>query len=147
MIVQDIMTTDIKTVTPDQPVKDIALMMVVEHISGAPVVDADNNLVGIISEKDILQHMFPKLEDIMSDTHFDFENMETNYKGTMNVKIGDIMTKHVDSIDVDMPCLKAASTMWLRKYRRIPVTKNGKLIGIISIGDVHRAIFKSCITS
>jgi CBS domain-containing protein len=147
MIVQDIMTTDIKTVTPDQPVKDIALMMVMEHISGAPVVDADNNLVGIISEKDILQHMFPKLEDIMSDTHFDFENMETNYKGTMNVKIGDIMTKHVDSIDVDMPCLKAASTMWLRKYRRIPVTKNGKLIGIISIGDVHRAIFKSCITS
>jgi CBS domain-containing protein len=147
MIVQDIMTTNIKTVTPDQPVKDIALMMVVEHISGAPVVDADNNLVGIISEKDILQHMFPKLEDIMSDTHFDFENMETNYKGTMNVKIGDIMTKHVDSIDVDMPCLKAASTMWLRKYRRIPVTKNGKLIGIISIGDVHRAIFKSCITS
>jgi predicted transcriptional regulator len=51
-----------------------------------PIVDADNNLVGIISEKDILQHMFPDLEEIMSDTHFDFENMETNYKDTMCVK-------------------------------------------------------------
>ncbi len=147
MIVQDIMTTNVKTVSPDQPVKDIALMMIMDHISGAPVVDTENNLVGIISEKDILQHMFPDLGEIMSDTHFDFENMETNYKDTMNAKISDIMTDGVDSIDVDMPCLKAASTMWLRKYRRIPVTKQGKLIGIISIGDVHRAIFKSCITS
>ena len=51
------------------------------------------------------------------------------------------MTKGVDGIDVDMPCLKAASMMWLRKYRRIPVTQQGKLIGIISIGDVHRAFF------
>jgi signal-transduction protein with cAMP-binding, CBS, and nucleotidyltransferase domain len=57
------------------------------------------------------------------------------------------MTEGVDSIDVDMPCLKAASMMWLRKYRRIQVTQQGKLIGIISIGDVHRAIFKSCMTS
>jgi len=61
MIVQDIMSTDVKTVTADQPVKDIALMMIMDHISGAPVVDADNNLVGIISEKDILQHMFPEI--------------------------------------------------------------------------------------
>ncbi len=147
MIVQDIMSTNVKTVTVDQPVKDIAIMMVMDHISGAPVVDGDNNLVGIISEKDILQHMFPKLEEVMSDTHFDFENMESNYKDTMNYKIGDIMTKDVASIDLEMPCLKAASTMWLRKFRRIPVTSQGKLAGIVSIGDVHRAIFKSCMTS
>ena len=62
MIVQDIITTNIKTVFLDQPVKDIALMMIMDHISGAPVVDADNKLVGIISEKDILQHMFPDLK-------------------------------------------------------------------------------------
>ena len=147
MIVQDIMSTNVKTVTADQPVKDIALMMIMDHISGAPVVDIENNLIGIISEKDILQHMFPKLEDVMSDTHFDFENMETDYKETMNVKISEIMTHGVDSIDLDMPCLKAASAMWLKKYRRIPVTQQGKLVGIVSIGDVHRAIFKSCMTS
>ena len=147
MIVQDIMSTNVKTVTVDQPVKDIAIMMVMDHISGAPVVDGDNNLVGIISEKDILQHMFPKLEEVMSDTHFDFENMESNYKDAMNYKIGDIMTKDVASIDLEMPCLKAASTMWLRKFRRIPVTSQGKLAGNVSIGDVHRAIFKSCMTS
>lgn len=145
MLVQEIMTTNVKTVTQDQLVKDIAVMMVMERISGVPVVDDDNNLVGIISEKDILQHMFPKLDEVMSDTPFDFENMESNYKETMNVKVGDLMITNVASIDLNMPCLKAASTMWIRKFRRIPVTHNNKLIGIVSIGDVHRAIFKSVI--
>jgi predicted transcriptional regulator len=41
-----------------------------------------------------------------------------------------------------MPCLKAASLMCLKKVRRIPVTEDGKLVGIISIGDVHKAIFQ-----
>jgi CBS domain-containing protein len=140
--VQDIMSTNVKTVTPDQLVRDVAIIMVMDHISGAPVVD-NNNLVGIISEKDILQHMFPKLDEVMSDARFDFENMEHNYKDTMNVKVGELMTKDVASIDLSMPCLKAASTMWLRNFRRIPVTHNNKLVGIVSIGDVHRAIFKS----
>ncbi len=89
MQVQDIMSTNVKTVTPDQLVKDIAIIMVMDHISGTPVVDSNNNLVGIISEKDILQHMFSKLDEVMSDTHFDFENMEHNYKDTMNVKVGE----------------------------------------------------------
>ncbi len=146
MRVEDIMSTTVKTVGPNDLVKDVAILMVMDHISGAPVVDDDNNLVGIISEKDILQHMFPELDEIMSDTHFDFENMEHNYKTTMEVKIGDIMTKSVASIDLNMPCLKAASTMWLRKFRRIPVTHKNKLVGIVSIGDVHRAIFKSCMS-
>jgi len=52
------MTTNVKTVYPDQPVKDIALMMIMDHISGAPVVDADNNLVGIISIGDIHRAIF-----------------------------------------------------------------------------------------
>jgi len=121
MKVQDIMSTNVKTVTADQSVKDIAIMMIMDHISGAPVVDDDNNLVGIISEKDILQHMFPKLDEIMSDTHFDFENMEHNYKDTMNFKIGELMTKNVSSIDLDMPCLKAASTMWLSEESPLPI--------------------------
>jgi hypothetical protein len=71
--------------------------------------------------------------------------METNYKDTMNVKIGEVMT--VDSIDLVIPCLKAASIMWLKWYCKTSVTQNRKLVGIISIGDVHRAIFKSCMTT
>lgn len=143
MQVRDIMETNVKTVTPDTLVKDIALTMVMERISGAPVVDEHKNLVGIISEKDILKHMFPNLNDLIDGVAPNFEEMEQNYNDTMNCYVKDLMTKNVASVTENIPILKAASMMWLKNFRRIPVANNeGKLLGIVSIGDVHRSIFK-----
>lgn len=143
MQVRDIMETNVKTVTPDTLVKDIALTMVMGRISGAPVVDEHKNLVGIISEKDILQHMFPNLNDFIDGIAPNFEEMEQNYNDTMNCLVKDLMTKNVASVTENIPILKAASMMWLKNFRRIPVANNeGKLLGIVSIGDVHRSIFK-----
>ncbi len=143
MQVRDIMETNVKTVTPDTLVKDIALTMVMGRISGAPVVDEHKNLVGIISEKDILKHMFPNLNDFIDGIAPDFEEMEQNYNDTMNCYVKDLMTKNVASVKENIPILKAASMMWLKNFRRIPVANNeGKLLGIVSIGDVHRSIFK-----
>ena len=143
MIVKEIMTSDIKSVKPDSMVRDVAMVMCLQKISGMPVVDEDNNLVGIISEKDILQHMFPDIDEAMTmDSKPDFEEMEKRYAETLGMKVSELMTKTVATVSADMPCLKAASMMWLRKIRRIPVTEGTKLVGIVSIGDVHRAIFR-----
>lgn len=146
MQVKEIMTPNPKTVSPDMLVKDVATMMLIERISGAPVVDEDNNIVGIISEKDILIHMFPTLDELMNESRPDFEALENNYQNTMTLTVKDLMSGNVSTVSSDIPCLKAASMMWIRKIRRIPVADNGKLVGIISIGDVHRAIFKNSIT-
>lgn len=118
-------------------------MMLIERISGAPVVDDDNNIVGIISEKDILIHMFPTLDELMNESRPDFEELENNYQSTMPLTVKELMSSNVATVSSDIPCLKAASMMWIRKIRRIPVANDGKLVGIISIGDVHRAIFKN----
>ena len=146
MQVKDIMTANPKTVSSDTLIKDVAMMMLIENVSGAPVVDAQDNIVGIISEKDVLIHMFPTLDELMNETRPDFEELENNYQVTMTLTVDELMTKNVATVSSDMPCLKAASIMWMRKIRRIPVADNGKLVGIISIGDVHRAIFKNSIT-
>ena len=145
MQVKEIMTGSPKTVTPETPIRDVATMMLIERISGAPVIDEENNVVGIISEKDILMHMFPTLDELMNESRPDFEEMENNYQSTMTLTVQDLMSSNVSTVTSDMPCLKAASMMWLRKIRRIPVADDGKLVGIISIGDVHRAIFKSSV--
>ena len=143
MLVKDIMTTGLKTVKADTPVKDVAMIMCLQKISGLPVVDDDGKMVGIISEKDVLQRMFPDMGEAMSmDSKPDFEDMERNYNDALSLKTGELMTKAVATVEPDMPCLKAASMMWLKKIRRIPVTENGRLVGIISIGDVHKAVFQ-----
>lgn len=144
MLVKDIMNTNVKSVKPDTLARDVAMIMCLQKISGLPVVDDDNNLVGIISEKDLLQHMFPDVQEAMTmDQHPDFEEMESRYTETLGMNVSELMTKTVATVSGDMPCLKAASMMWLRKIRRIPVTDGNKLVGIVSIGDVHRAIFQN----
>ncbi len=144
MRVQDIMNTAIKTAHADTLIKDIASIMCFNKISGVPVIDNDNQLIGVLSEKDILKAMFPDVEQIMQEgTKTDFESIEADYKSLLNQKAEDFMTQTVASVSPEMPLLKAASLMCVRKIRRIPVTdKNNKLIGIISIGDVHKAIFQ-----
>ena len=144
MIVKDIMNSSVKTAETDTPIKDIASMMCFNKISGVPVVDDNNKLVGVLSEKDILRAMFPAVEDIMlQGTKTDFESMENDYKNVLDKKASDLMTQAVASVTPDMPLLKAASMMCVKKIRRIPVTDdNNQLVGIISIGDVHKAIFQ-----
>lgn len=144
MIVKDIMNTSIKTAGSDTLIKDIASVMCLNKISGVPVVDGENALIGVLSEKDILKAMFPDVTRVMEDgVNPNFESIEADYTNIMDKKAADLMTKMVASVTPDMPLLKAASMMCVKNIRRIPVTDDAnKLVGIISIGDVHKAIFQ-----
>ena len=143
MQVKDMMCTDVKTCRADTPIKDIATIMCFNKISGLPVVDDDDNVVGIISEKDILCSMFPDMKELVeSGAKTDFEEMEKDYSSVLDKTVNDLMTRVVASVSPDMPILRAASMMWLRKIRRIPVTENNKLVGILSMGDVHKSVFQ-----
>ena len=144
MIVNDIMNTSVKSATADTSIKHIASIMCFNKISGVPVIDSDNKLIGVLSEKDILRNMFPDIKTVMEQGGTpDFEAIEQDYKDLLHRKVGDIMTQTVASVNPDMPLLKAASLMCSKQIRRIPVTdKTGRLLGIVSIGDVHKAIFQ-----
>ncbi|HID48276.1 MAG TPA: CBS domain-containing protein [Chromatiales bacterium] len=143
MIVEEIMNTRLKTAKVDDMIKDVSTLMCLNKISGVPVVNDDDELIGILSEKDILHCMFPEAHELfLNEERPDYEQMEQDFKGTLNKKVGDLMTRAVSTVTPDMPVMKAASLMWLKKIRRIPVVRDGKLVGIVSIGDVHRALFQ-----
>jgi len=143
MIVKDIMNQSVKTGKSDTLIKDIASLMCLNNISGVPVVDDNDILIGVLSEKDILKAMFPDIAQVMEEGKPDFESIEADYSNVLGKNAGDLMTRTVASVTADMPLLKAASMMCIKNIRRIPVTdNNNKLIGIISIGDVHKAIFQ-----
>lgn len=143
MIVKDIMNQSVKTGKSDTLIKDIASLMCLNKISGVPVVDDNDILIGVLSEKDILKAMFPDVATVMEEGKPDFESIEADYSNVLGKNAGDLMTRTVSSVTPDMPLLKAASMMCVKNIRRIPVTDNNKkLVGIISIGDVHKAIFQ-----
>ena len=147
MQVKDIMSTSVKTVTPDTPLIEVVSLMCLYRFSGLPVVDNDK-LVGIISEKDILHDMLPDVNELMgSMAAIDFDALLNDYSKVIKLKVADLMTAGVVSVTPDMHILKAASVMAGKRFRRIPVADGDALAGMLSLGDVHKAIFHKNISS
>ena len=147
MLVKDIMTTNMRTVTSDKKLGEVVSLMCIYRFSGIPVVD-DGKLVGTVSESDVLGKMFPKLEDLMDNmSTVDYDEQINQYSNVVSVQVKDVMTPIVVSIKPDMHILQAASMMVGRKFRRIPVANGDELIGMVSMGDVHKAIYQSTLAT
>ena len=141
MLVKDIMIRSIRTVQPDTPLLEVSSIMCLYRLSGLPVVQ-DGKLKGFVAEKDVLSRLFPSLSDLMEGmASVDYAAMEAQYKEVMNLKTADIMSSRVISVRPDMHALQAAAIMARHNFRRIPVASGEQLEGMVSLGDVHKALF------
>lgn len=143
MQVSDIMSRTVHTVGPDALLRQVVTLICLHHISGLPVVDEESRVVGIISERDILKALYPGYDELINDParSRDFEDMESRYSTTLWQKVKEVMVRNVVTVTPETPILKAASIMLLKRIRRLPVVESGRLVGIVSLGDVHQAIF------
>jgi len=147
MKVKDIMTTNVRTVSSDKKLGEVVSLMCIYRYSGIPVVD-DGKLVGTVSESDVLGKMFPKLEDLMSGmSAVDYDAQMHQYSDVVSITVKDVMTPVVISVKPDMHILQAASMMVGRRFRRIPVADGDNLLGMVSMGDVHKAIYQSTLAT
>ena len=144
MLVRDVMTSTPKTVTQDTKLLEVASLMCMFRYSGFPVLDAEDKLVGFIAEKDVLHRLFPTLEDLMDGmATVDLDAMLGQYKDVLNLKVADLMRERVITISPDMHVLRGAAIMVKHRFRRIPVVEGDRLVGVISLGDVHKALFQA----
>ena len=125
--VSDYMTRNLITFTKDQLIEDVMDKLIKHRISGGPVVNEKNELIGIISEGDCIKQI--------SESRY--YNMPMD-KDT----IEKYMAKEVDTIDGNMNVFDAASKFLQSKHRRFPILENGKLVGQISQKDVLKAAMK-----
>ena len=121
------MATKLITFTPDLDVREAMKTILKNKISGAPVLDAQDNLVGMLSEKDCIQ--------LIVDGMY---NTRPGGKGT----VGEFMTRSLTTIDASKTIMDAALVFTSTPIRRLPVVQNGKLIGQISRRDILTAIVK-----
>lgn len=141
MFVKDIMSREVKTVRPDTKLAEVASLMCLYRYSGLPVVE-DGKLVGVVSEKDVLNRLFPSLQDLTEGlSALDLDKLMGKYKEVLGLKVKDVMTHNPLSITPDIHVLKAATIMNRHKFRRIPVALGDTLVGMLSMGDVHKGLF------
>jgi len=118
------MTTNLITFRPDQSVLEVMELLIKNSISGGPVVNEKNELLGIISEGDCMKQI----------AESGYYNVPMN-----DVKVEDHMVRDVDTITASMSIFEVASLFYKSKRKRFPVLENGELVGQISRRDILKA--------
>jgi len=148
MKVKDAMTRSARAVKPDTKVMEVASQMCLYRFHGLPVVDDEDMLVGVIAEKDVLHSLFPKIEDMIAHgmATVDLDQEMARYSDVLEQTVAELMTPNPVAVDPEMHLLRAATIMVRHNFRRIPVAEDGKLVGMLTLGDVHKAIFHANVT-
>lgn len=143
MYVHEVMTTGVMTAFPTDSVRSVVIKMLSRHCGAIPVVDGQNTLIGLVALRDVMLPLFPNLGDYIHDNVHsrDFIEMEEGYPDVLKKKVEEVMSRTPLTVAPSTPILEAASYMGMKNFRRIPVAENGKLIGMVSIGDINRGLF------
>lgn len=145
MKVSELMTRDVMTIPPDMSVREAARALFEREISGLPVVDEKKNVVGMITEKEIIGMALPKFTEQLGDFDviLDEEPFAKKLAEADKMKVKDIMRKEVLCVPEDISVAEVARLMIAKKARRIPVLdKSKKLVGIIARADIVKKIAK-----
>jgi CBS domain-containing protein len=144
MKVSDLMTKEVMTVSPDSSVRDAAKKLYERKISGLPVINEKNEVVGMLTEKDILNLVLPSYSRSFNTVSFlpSEDPFHKHMEISADKKVKDIMRKNVNCVDQDVSALEAVLVMLKQNVRRLPVVSGKKLVGIISRHDVVREILK-----
>jgi CBS domain-containing protein len=145
MKVSDVMSTGVCSIKADSSLLDAVRLMVQNRISALPVVGDNGDLVGIVTEGDLMRraeldsavHRPRWLEFFVTERRRAHEYIQSHAR-----KIGDLMTREPFTIDADAPLDEAVSAMLRLKVRRLPVMREGKVVGIVSRSDLVRRLFQ-----
>lgn len=118
MKVKDIMTRSVITVGADESVEVAARTLTQYNVGALPVCDARGNLCGMVTDRDLVIRCM------------------ASGRLPSNTKVRDVMTGQVTSVKPDMEIGLAAHLMGRQQIRRLPVTENGRLCGMLSLGDL-----------
>lgn len=146
--VGEIMTRDVVTVSPDTSLRHVAKLLAKHRISGVPVVEADGSVVGLVSENDLLNWSDAPAErqawwlDMLAEgselapEFLDLVQAERE-------KVRRVMRADVVTVTEGMTLGEVAKLLVERSFKRLPVVRDGKLVGVVSRGDLVGAMAKA----
>jgi CBS domain-containing protein len=135
MRADDVMTSNLVTVGEDASVRDVALVLLQNQISAVPVIDRMGNMIGIVSEGDLMRRPG-------SDTQLSSEQAmgEAEFVKMHSRHVTDVMTRGVITATSDTPVAKIAFLLEKNGIKRVPILRGGKLVGIVSRANLLQGL-------
>jgi len=146
MKARDVMVSPVITVKPSSLVKDVAGIFLKRHVSAAPVVDDEGQLVGIVSEGDLLHRQEAGTERKRSwwlRLMTDDDVLARDYTKAHARKVGDLMTRNVITATPETELGDIAMLLEKHAIKRVPIMQDGRLVGIVSRANLIQAVASS----
>jgi CBS domain-containing protein/mannitol/fructose-specific phosphotransferase system IIA component (Ntr-type) len=134
LTVRDVMTDHPRTVLADTPLKEAARTMVRAGLGALPVIDDERRVVGMVSEREVIRHLLTT--QVFSGA--DVRSMLSPLAGPRTVR--DVMTRQVMCVAPEQPIAEVASLMSNKDVDRVPVVREGQLVGFLTRGDIVRKL-------
>jgi len=136
LAVRDLMTSRPRSVSPDTPLRDAALDMVRAGVAGLPVVDDAGRVIGMLGQRELLQHMLT--------SYLQRGGTPGPLGGDARTRtVRDVMTRQVMCVSPEQPLAEVASMMSHKDVDRVPVVREGRLVGFLTRGDIVRKLIGS----
>ncbi len=141
----DLMSRDVVVVHPETSLREAVSLMADRQVSGVPVIDADGTIVGMLSEGDLVRWhegysaKQAKWLDMLADGFILAPDFLEGIRSEQN-RVKSIMSKGAMTVTEDILAREIASMMYAKKIKRVPVLRDGKLVGIVSRSDLVRAL-------
>ena len=146
MTAKDIMETNVITVLPNTTIEELAKILIDNKVSGVPVVDSNAKLVGIVTEGDLLHKRTspktPSMNSFLGGLAYtkEFEQYNSDLKKLSACTASEIMTETLAMVDEDTTVKQISTIMVNKKINRVPVVRDGVLVGIVSRADVLKTL-------
>ena len=146
MRAMDVMTSEVITVEPTTSVQAVAVLLSERGISGAPVVDANRRVVGIVSEGDLLHRAETGTERRTRASPTALvrwvagQELARDYVKSHGRTVNDVMTREVITVSDTTDLADVAMLLETKRIKRVPVIRDGQLVGLISRANLVRAL-------
>lgn len=143
---KDIMSKEVLTVKPETSVSELAQLLTTHNINGAPVVDSDGKLIGVVTENDLVfqkkQVHIPTVINILDSFIYleSQEKMKKEMEKISAVTVENIYSKDVKTVTPETPIEEIATIMAEQHIHTIPVIKDNNIVGVIGKKDIIRTL-------
>ena len=144
MLVRALMKTDVIAIARGTSWRRVAEILLEHHVSGAPVVDAEQRVVGVVSEKDVFRAIYPSYQEWYEgpQAYTNFLALEEEARRAPEKRVEEFMSTRLVSVEPETPILQVGALMVATGIHRVPVVERGKLVGMVSRRDIFRAIMR-----
>ncbi|QIE47724.1 CBS domain-containing protein (plasmid) [Pseudohalocynthiibacter aestuariivivens] len=143
MQAQDIMTRNVITATADATVEEVTALMMANHVSAVPIIDEDGIILGLVSEGDLMRRVEGATRAQKSwwlSLLYGSDATAGDFIAIRSRRVKDVMTRSVIVINPVTPVAEIARLLEEKRIKRVPVIKDGRIVGIVSRANLLQAL-------